>query len=104
MRSATLTRARAVLLARPVVLAFFSGGYFAGARAGGGLVAGVLVAVALLASPRPWLRTGAATLAVSGLLGFAGWTLLSATWSPLAGPAYHDGQRVFLYAGVLIAS
>src|SRR4051794_22215482 len=104
MRSATLTGARAVLLAGPVVLAFFSGGYFDEARAWAGLAAWVLVAVALLASPRPWLRTGAAKLAVGGLLGFAGWTLLSATWSPVAGPAYHDGQRVVLYAGVLIAS
>jgi uncharacterized membrane protein YidH (DUF202 family) len=35
---------------------------------------------------------------------FGGWTLLSITWAPIAGSAYHAGQLVFLYAGVLLAA
>src|SRR3954470_1052188 len=104
MRSASLSAARAILLAGPVVLAFFSGGYFGEARAWAGLAAWLLVAVAAIASKRPWPRTGAARLAVAALGGLAAWTLLSATWAPLAGPAYHDAQRVTLYAGVLLAA
>src|SRR4051812_30392747 len=104
MRSASLSAARAILLAGPVVLAFFSGGYFGEARAWAGLVAWLLVAVAALASPRPWPRTAASRLAVAALGGLAAWTLLSATWAPLAGPAYHDGQRVIAYAGALLAA
>ena len=32
------------------------------------------------------------------------WTLLSFTWAPIAGNAYHAGQRVILYAGALLAA
>ena len=49
----SLTRPRAVLLAGPTALAFFSGGYFDGPRAWAGLVAWALVAVAVLAAPAP---------------------------------------------------
>src|SRR4051812_49949007 len=104
MRSASLSAARAILLAGPVVLAFFSGGYFGEARAWAGVVAWLLVATAALGAARPWPRTAAARLAVAALAGLAAWTLVSATWAPLAGPAYHDGQRVILHAGALLAA
>jgi O-Antigen ligase len=103
MRVAVLTGARAVLLAGPTVLAFFSGGYFDGPRAWAGLIAWALVAVALLASPSP-IANRRGWLAIGGLGALAAWTLLSTTWAPIAGSAYHAGQIVFLYTGVLLAA
>jgi hypothetical protein len=99
-----LTGARAVLLAGPVALAFFSGGYFDTARAAAGLVAWALVAAAALLGAPVIPRGGPGRLAVGGLAALAAWTMLSLTWAPLAGTAYHDGQRVILYAGALIAA
>jgi hypothetical protein len=99
-----LTGARAVLLAGPVALAFFSGGYFDTARAAAGLVAWALVAAAALLGAPVIPRSAPGRLAVAGLAALAAWTMLSLTWSPLAGTAYHDGQRVILYAGALIAA
>ena len=104
MRTRALTCARAVLLSGPLVLAFFSGGYFDGPRVWGGLIAWALVAVAALAARRPVPRSGPALLALAAMALLAVWTLLSFTWSPLEGTAFHDGQRVFLYLGVLIAA
>jgi O-Antigen ligase len=104
VRHAALTCARAALLAGPAVLAFFSGGYFDGPRVWAGLIAWLLVAVAALTVARPLPRSRSAWLAIGGLAALGGWTLLSFTWAPLAGTAYHDGQRVFLYLGTLIAA
>ncbi|MGO9882383.1 MAG: O-antigen ligase family protein [Solirubrobacteraceae bacterium] len=104
MRAAVLTCARFVLLCGPVALAFFSGGYFDGPRAWAGLIAWLLVGVAAAAAPGPPVRSRIAWLAVIGLLLFAAWTLLSYLWSPVIGTAYDDGQRVFMYAGMLIAA
>ena len=86
------------------MLAFFSGGYFDGPRVWAGLIAWVLVAVAALAARRPIPSSGPARLALGGLALLAVWTLISFTWSPVAGTAYHDGQRVFLYLGVMLAA
>jgi O-Antigen ligase len=96
--------AAATLLAGPAVLAFFSGGYFDGPRAWAGLIAWLLVAVTIIAVPRPLPGTAGGRLALMGLALLAGWTLISFTWAPVAGSAYHAGQRVVLYAGVLMAS
>jgi hypothetical protein len=104
VRPAVATGARAVLLAGPTVLAFFSGGYFDEPRAWAGLVAWILVAIAAFVA-RPVLpRNRDGRLAVAGLLALALWALASATWAPLAGAAYHQGQIVMLYAGGLIAA
>ena len=92
------------LLVVPTVLAFFSGGYFDGPRAWAGLVAWLLVALAMLTVPRPFPRTLGPMLAIAALLLFAVWSLVSCTWSPVAGSAYHAAQRVFLYAGAVIAA
>lgn len=91
------------MLAGPTALAFFSGGYFDEPRAWAGLGAWVLVAIGLLAQPRPLPRERYAWLAVGGLGLFAGWTLLSITWAPLRGSAYHAGQIAVLYVGALLA-
>ena len=104
MRRAVLTAARIVLLAGPTVLAFFSGGYFDEARAWAGLVAWLLVAIAALADPRSFPRIRNSWIALGGLGLFAAWTLLSISWAPVGGSAYHAGQIVMLYLGGLLAS
>ncbi len=103
MRAAVLTGARAILLAGPTVLAFFAGGYFDEPRAWAGLGAWALVVVALLGG-EALPRGRAAWLAIGALGAFAAWTLLSITWAPEAGSAYHAGQIVMLYLGMLLAA
>jgi hypothetical protein len=103
VRSAALGAALAALLAGPTVLAFASGGYFPEPRAWMGLVAWILVVIGLLACPSALPRGRAAWLTLGALALFAGWTLLSTTWAPIAGTAYHAGQLVFAYLGVLLA-
>jgi hypothetical protein len=104
VRAALLNGARAVLLAGPVALAFFTGGYFDEPRAWAGLVTWLLVVVSALAV-RPVLPSArAGRLALAGLVLFAVWTLFSFTWAPIAGDAYHRGQIGILYAGGLLAA
>lgn len=109
-RHTVVTAAAAVLLVGPTVLAFFSGGYFAPARAGAGIGAWVLVAVAILArgarsgSDELAGRRLALSLAVGGLAGLTAWTLLSIAWAPIAGDAYGQAQIAMLYLGALIAA
>jgi hypothetical protein len=104
VRGAGLNGARAVLLAGPAVLAFFSGGYFDEARGWTGLVVWVLVALAAATAPRLLPGHRAGRVALAGLALFAAWTLLSATWAPIVGDAYHRGQLAVVYAGALIAA
>ena len=94
----------AALLLGPSVLAFFSGGYFDEARTWAGLVGFLALAVAFAIGPRPLPHSRSARVAIAGLVGLAAWTLVSLAWAPVAGSAYHSGQRVVLYAGVLIAA
>src|SRR5579859_4868195 len=104
MRAGTLNAARAVALAGPPALAFFSGGYFDEPRAWAGLIAWALLAVALLLEPGAPLRGRPATIAVGALALFAGWTLLSMGWAPIRGRAYHSGQLTVLYLGAVLAA
>ena len=94
----------AALLAGPTALAFFAGGYFDGPRAWAGVGAWALVAIIAIAIPRAVPRGNGGRLALAALALLAAWTLLSMIWAPIAGTAYHDGQRVVLYAGVLLAA
>jgi hypothetical protein len=103
-RRRVLTAARSALLVGPTVLAFFTGGYFTGPRDVAGLIVWLLVAVAMILSGVPLPRSGAARVALAALGLLAAWTLLSLTWAPIAGSAYHYGQRVVMYAGVLLAA
>jgi O-Antigen ligase len=93
------------LLAGPTALAFFAGGYFDGPRAWAGLAAWLLVGVTAIVSWRA-VPAGSRGVRISlvALAALAAWTLLSLTWAPVAGTAYHDGQRVVLYAGVLVSA
>jgi hypothetical protein len=86
------------------VLAFFAGGYFDTPRAWAGLIAWILVVVAALAAPRRGLVRRSGMLAVLGLALLAAWTLLSMLWAPIVGSAYHAGQIVVLYLGMLLAA
>lgn len=104
MRSAATTAAGLILLAGPTALAFFSGGYFDGPRTWAGLLAWLLVVVAALAGRSGIPRGRAAAATIGGLALMAAWSLLSITWSPIAGNAYHAGQVVLLYLGALIAA
>jgi hypothetical protein len=104
IRRVALTGAVVVLLAGPTVLAFLSGGYFDSPRVWAGLIAWLLVVVAVLCGQPVLPRTTGARLAFGGLLALAAWTLLSTIWAPIAGSAWHAGQRVFLYVGVLLAA
>ena len=94
----------AALLVGPTVLAFFSGGYFPEPQAWAGLLAWAVVIVGLLASPSALPRGRGAWLALGGLALLACWTLLSSTWAPIAGSAYHAGQLAFAYLGALLAA
>jgi hypothetical protein len=93
-----------VLLAGPTVLAFFNAGYFDEARAWAGLAAWVLAVLGLLVKRGGLALSRAGWVAVAGLALLAGWTLLSMTWAPIRGNAYHAGQIAILYLGGLLAS
>jgi O-Antigen ligase len=103
-RSVVIHAGRAVVLAGPTVIAFFTGGYFPEAQAWAGLVAWALVVLALVAGAPLARRPRSCWVALAGLAVFAAWTLLSMTWAPIAGSAYHAGQLVMLYLGTLTAT
>ncbi len=100
-----------MLLAGPAVLAFFSGGYFAPARAAAGLGAWALVVVAALTRRSAGKRSGgrpashvALWLAAGGLAGLTAWSFLSMLWAPITGSAYGAAQIAMLYLGALVAA
>jgi hypothetical protein len=103
MSRGVLIGARAALLAGPTALAFFTGGYFDEPRVWAGVVVWLLVAFAA-ALHRRWLpRARSSLLALASLTALAAWTLLSITWAPIAGSAYHAGQIAVLYLGAILA-
>jgi O-Antigen ligase len=104
MAAAVRTAALAALLAGPVVLAFFSGGYFDEPREWAGMLAWVLVIVAALVTRAPLPRTGPGRLAVLGLAALTAWTALSMLWAPIAGAAQDDTQRLLVYLGFFVAA
>ena len=101
-------RARAYLLAAlvalPVVLAFFEGGYFDKPRLWAGLAACALVVAAALVSRRPLPASPPGRVALGGLALLAGWTALSITWAPLSTPAVADTNRLLLYLAFFTAA
>ena len=103
-RSTARSAGAAVLLALPTVLAFFSGGYFDEARLWAAIAAFALVLVAVVVSDAPLPKGWPGRLALIGLAALAGWTALSISWAPLAGPAFHDTQRLLLYLAALTAA
>jgi hypothetical protein len=104
LRRALANAARIALLGGPTALAFFTGGYFQEPALWAGLGAWLLVLVGSVVAPGPLPRGASVWLSVGGLAALAAWTLLSTTWAPIKGDAYHAGQEVFLYTGVLVAA
>jgi hypothetical protein len=90
--------AASALLAMPFVLAFFSGGYFDQARLWALLAACILLALVAVTTAAPLPRGRGGVLALAGLWALTAWTAASIAWAPLRGPAFHDGQRLLLYA------
>src|SRR3954451_4102574 len=91
-----------IVLAGPVVLAFFSGGFFDRPRLVAGILAWLILAVVAVVAGVPWPRGTAGRLVVAGLALLAAWTLVSIAWAPLPGRALDDGQRLVLYLGFLL--
>jgi hypothetical protein len=104
MPRAVVVPAATVLLAGPTAVAFFSGGYFDGARAAAMAAAWALVLVVALAGPLPLPASRPGWIAVAGLGGLAAWSAISLAWAPLAGVATDNVQRLVLYLGALLAS
>jgi hypothetical protein len=102
MRRAVLAAAAVCLLAAPIVLAFYSGGYYSEPRLIGGIVVWVLVLALALVGPAPVPRTPAGWLAVGGLAAIAAWSAVSIAWAPLGGPAIQSVERLVVYVGVLL--
>jgi hypothetical protein len=106
MRAGALLSARAALVAGPVALAFFSGGFFDRPRDIALLVAGVALAVLVAAAPPSQLvpTHPAARVALVAAAAYAGWIALSANWAPVRDYAGDDAERALLYATVLAAA
>jgi hypothetical protein len=103
MRRAVPVLATAVLLAGPTIVAFYTGGYFDGARAAATAVAWALVLLLAVAGPLPLPRSGPGRVAAAALAGLAVWTAISIAWAPVIDPALDAVQRALLYLGVLLA-
>ena len=91
-----------VVLAGPVVLAFFSGGFFDRARLVAAVLVWVALAVTVLVRGVPWPRALPGRLIVIGLALLSAWTLASIAWAPVPGRALDDGQRLLLYLGFVL--
>src|SRR5436305_6780746 len=89
MSRGVLIGARAVLLAGPTALAFFTGGYFDEPRVWAGLIVWLLVAIAEVVHGRSLPRARSALLALSGLMALAALTLGSIVWSPIGRRFYY---------------
>ena len=94
MRRRLSLLAAIALLALPAVVAFARGGYFDAARLRAGIAACLLAAVAAAVAARPLPSTAAGRVAIGGLAALIGWSALSLTWAPLAGPAVDDVERL----------
>jgi len=95
---------RVGLLGGPVVLAFFSGGFFDGPRLWALAVCWLLVAATAVAAPRVLPERRTALAAVAGLALLAAWTGVSRSWAPLDDPAGDDLERTLLYLGAFVAT
>ncbi|MDP4921555.1 MAG: hypothetical protein NWQ82_06280, partial [Solirubrobacteraceae bacterium] len=104
MAGALRLSAAALLLAVPTVLAFYSGGYFAGPRLIAGAVIWALVIAAAWLVPQAWLRQRPGQWALLGLLLLTLLVGLSILWAPLRSSAQADLQRLLLYLGAFLAA
>jgi hypothetical protein len=101
----TLARAiaAAVVLGAPLVLSFFSGGFFDEPRLWAALAMWSIFGLFLATGRTPLLpRSTAGRLALGGLAALTVLTGLSIAWAPLAGPAQDDLQRLLLYMAAML--
>jgi hypothetical protein len=104
VRRAALTAVRAGLLALALVLAFFSGGFFEGARIVGAICAWALLAVAVVAVPgSPLPASRAARAAIAALAALAVWTWIATSWSSSPAGADQELQLALTYLPALAA-
>ena len=96
--------AAAPLLAAPVVLSFFSGGYFDVPRLVAVLVACAALLVVAVVAPRPLPATAAGRCVAAALALLALWTALSIARAPLPGRALDDAERAALYLVVFLVA
>jgi hypothetical protein len=92
------------LLAGPTALAFFAGGYFDQPRLWAGLVAWLLLLLALVLHPDPLPRGRGGLIAAGGLALLTALTLASIAWAPIAGRALGAGERTLGYLGAMLAA
>jgi O-antigen ligase len=104
MRRRLSLLAAIALLALPTIVAFARGGYFDAARLRAGIAACLLAALAVAVSERPLPTSVAGRVALGGLAALLGWSALSLTWAPLAGPAVDDVERLTLYLAAFVAA
>jgi hypothetical protein len=104
VRRAALTGVRAGLLLLALVLAFFSGAFFEGARIVAGICAWALLAVAVVAVPgSPLPPSRAARVAVAALAGFTAWVWIAGRWSSSPAGADQELQLALIYLPALAA-
>jgi O-antigen ligase len=104
MRAAIRSSLAVLLLAVPTVIAFFSGGYFAGPRLIAGVFVWLLALAAFWVSEQPLPREWEGRVALLGLVSLTALVGLSITWAPLRSVAQADLQRLLLYLGAFIAA
>jgi hypothetical protein len=102
MRRAVPAVAAACLLIAPVVLAFYSGGYYSEPRLVAALAVWALVLALAIAGPAPLPRGLPGALALGGIALVTAWSAVSLLWAPLGGPANQAVQRLVLYTGALM--
>lgn len=79
-----------------------SGGYFEVTFLPGTMVLLFLIAVLLFSAPWPGALRGAALVSIVALTILAGWTVISAIWSPVPAIAFSDAQRAVAYAAAFV--
>ena len=104
MTGAIRTSCAFVLLITPTVLAFFSGGYFAGPRLVAGAAVWLLALVGFWVASDPLPRQRSSWIALLGIFALTALVGLSITWAPLRSVAQSDFQRLLLYLGAFLAA
>lgn len=92
------------MLGAPLVLSFFSGGFFDEPRLWAAAATWAALGLLVLTERVPPLpRSTPGRVAAGGLAALTLLTGLSLLWTPLAGPAQDDLQRLLLYLGSFVA-
>jgi hypothetical protein len=93
-----------VVLLGPIALVFAKGGYFDVPRLTAGALACALVVLTAATATHPLPRERAPRVALLGLALLTAWTAASIAWTPIAGVASDDLQRLLLYLACFTAA